>query len=340
MRHLTSALLAVALCSVTLVGAACRRSTIPAALNDHEFWSLIEALSEPAGTFTHSANLVSNEPHFPEVVRRLTPSRGAYIGVGPEQNFTYVAALRPAIAFIIDIRRENLSLHLLYKALFEMSADRVDFVSRLFSRPTPRGLTAAASVDEIFDQFEHAPISPQHYDRTLALVRDRLMVTHKLPVSQEDLYWIEHVLKTFYTDGPRIDYYGSRSLETVRPSYRQLMTAKDFDGRSRSFLGSEGSFAFVKDLQSRNMIVPVVGDFGAVGTNGAMRRVGEYVRAHHDRIHAVYGSNVAVYLTNQQAFAFCENLGTLPAASRAWFIDGVGMRSLDSRLRACVAETK
>ena len=129
--------LAIVLCVVALAGSACRRSTLPDALTDRDFWGLIETLSEPAGAFTLSENFVSNEPHFADTVRRLRASGGAYIGVGPEQNFSYIAKLRPRIAFIIDIRRENLALLLFYKALFELSTDRADFVSRLFSRPRP-----------------------------------------------------------------------------------------------------------------------------------------------------------------------------------------------------------
>ena len=64
-----------------------------------------------------------------------------YLGVGPEQNFTYITAVRPRMAFILDIRRGNLQEHLLYKALFELSADRAEFLSRLFSRPRAAGLT-------------------------------------------------------------------------------------------------------------------------------------------------------------------------------------------------------
>ena len=76
----------------------------------------------------------------PRRERALIQARGGvYIGVGPEQNFTYIARLRPSTAFIIDIRRENRSLHLLYKALFEISRDRADFVSRLFSPARPAG---------------------------------------------------------------------------------------------------------------------------------------------------------------------------------------------------------
>ncbi len=68
----------------------------------------------------------------PDLTRTVKPGR-VYMGVGPEQNFTYIAATRPAMAFIIDVRRGNLQLHLMYKALFELSTDRADFVSRLFS---------------------------------------------------------------------------------------------------------------------------------------------------------------------------------------------------------------
>src|SRR6187431_1154163 len=112
---------------------------LPARLNDQEFWHISSSFSEPGGTF-HSDNFVSNEGRFqlvlPDLVKRARPGR-LYIGVGPEQNFTYMSVVRPAMAFIIDIRRGNLQEHLLYKALMEMSADRADFLSRLFSRPRP-----------------------------------------------------------------------------------------------------------------------------------------------------------------------------------------------------------
>ena len=65
---------------------------------------------------------------------------GVYLGVAPDQNFTYMVAVRPRMAFILDIRRGNLLQHLLYKAVFELSADRAEFVSMLFSKPRPAGL--------------------------------------------------------------------------------------------------------------------------------------------------------------------------------------------------------
>jgi len=328
--------LAVVLCVTLLAGASCvRRSTIPASLSDQEFWALTEALSEPAGNFSVSDNLVSNEPHVAENIRRLHAVGGVYVGVGPEQNFSYIARLEPAVAFVIDIRRENRNLHLLYKALFALSMDRGDFVSRLFSRARPHGLGASASVEEIFRRYDPVPASAEHYERNLALIRDHLLKTRGLPLSPSDLEWIERVFRALYTSGPGLQYWGSSDVKAVQPTYRHLMTIKDAIGETRSFLATEEGFEFVKDMQARNMIVPVVGDFGGPF---AMRRVGDYVRSHGDAIHAFYASNVAVYLTNQQKRTYCLNLATLPAARRAWFIERDSVMQFTAKLKACGSE--
>src|SRR5262245_23805736 len=91
---------------------------IPSRLTDQEFWRLVEESSEPDGVF-RSDNLLSNEMVFahmlPELMTHTKPG-SVYMGVGPEQNFTYIAAMKAKIAFITDIRRENLHLLLMYKA--------------------------------------------------------------------------------------------------------------------------------------------------------------------------------------------------------------------------------
>ena len=334
MRVLSVGVVVVALVVST---GGCRRSTLPGQLNDRELWELTTALSEPAGAFTISDNLVSNEPHFAEAVRRLAPKGGVYVGVGPEQNFSYIARLRPAMAFIVDIRRENLDLHLLYKALFELSSDRTDFVSLLFSRPRPATVTATATVDDLFRTCAKVPSSAEQYARPAALVRERLTTTRKFPLLPADLEWIDRAFTAFYRDGPDINYYGSRDVDAVRPPYRELMTKKDLSGQYRSFLASEESFTVVKELHARNLIVPVVGDFAGPD---AFRRIGNYVRTHNSRVWAVYGSNVGVYLTNQQTRAFCRNLALLPVPSNASFIDSRSVRSMDAKLNGCPSEPK
>ena len=158
-----------------------------------------------------------------------------------------------------------------------------------------------------------------------------------LPLSQADLEWIDRAFKAFYDDGPEIQFWGARTVHGIRPTYRQLMMTVDFSGQYRSFLATEEGFRFVKEMQSKNLIVPVVGDFGGPT---AVRRVGDYVRRHADVVQAFYGSNVGVYLSNQQMRAFCGNLASLPAAPAAWFVESDSVRLLSSKVKSCAAEVR
>src|SRR4051812_41631411 len=77
---------------------------LPPRLADGDFWQLVGDWSEPNGTFRFSDNLTSNELGFQEVIPELisrTRTDGVYLGVGPEQNFTYIGAVRPSLAIIL-----------------------------------------------------------------------------------------------------------------------------------------------------------------------------------------------------------------------------------------------
>src|SRR6266568_7693477 len=147
---------AVVLALCLLLGIAWSAQELPARLSDEAFWKVVTDFSEPGGRFV-SDNFVSNELATQYVLSDLTQDRkasGAYLGVGPEQNFTYIVALKPKIAFIIDIRRQNMIEHLMYKALIELSADRAEFLSRLFSRKRPEGIGPDSSSEELFRAFD------------------------------------------------------------------------------------------------------------------------------------------------------------------------------------------
>jgi hypothetical protein len=317
-------------CGVALVLAACRSTPAPS-LSDSEFATLIRYLSEPPGTFDVSDNLLSNEPHVAENARRLGAAGGVYVGVGPEQNFTYIARVRPAMAFVVDIRRENRSLHYFYKALFELSSDRADFVARLFSRPRPAGLDEGSSVTEIFNRFDAVPPSAEQRRWNAEAVRKWLIESRRLPLDAGDLAWIDRLFAAFHDGGPAIQFWQARETEPA-PSYRRLMTMPDQSGFARSFLASEKDFRFVKDLQSRNLIVPVVGNFAGPT---ALRRIGDETRERGYRLTVFYGSNVGVYLTREQTRAFCRNLAELPAADGAVFVERDGVGRLAAKLKTC-----
>ena len=291
---------------------------------DGEFWKLVEGLSERDGTF-RSDNLLSNEMQFqyviPELLRTARAGR-AYLGVGPEQNFTYIAALRPAIAFIVDIRRGNLDLHLLYKALFELTADRAEFVSSLFSRPKPAALGSRSSVAEIFDAYASVGGSERLYTETLATVRNHLVTTRGFRLAEGDLLGIEYVFRAFFVFGPKIQYSPiGLGGATVQPTYAELMAATDNRGQARGFLASEEAFAFVKGLESRNLVVPVVGDFAGPR---ALRAVGAYLKQRGSAVSAFYVSNVEEYLRRDGIWQdFCDNVSALPVDDTSLFIRSV-----------------
>jgi hypothetical protein len=159
LRVTALALLCVIL-GVVLFGAPASRARapLPSELSDAEFWRIASTFSEEGGGFL-SENFVSNELGYPyimpSVIERVRPG-GAYIGVGPEQNFTYIAAIRPGLAFVVDIRRQNMIEHLLYKAIFELSENRAEFLSRLFAR-RPAAVKPDAATDALFAAFEQSP---------------------------------------------------------------------------------------------------------------------------------------------------------------------------------------
>jgi hypothetical protein len=299
-------------------------ASLPGKLSDREFWQLSSDLSEPNGFF-RSDNLLSNESGFQYILADLTrtarPGR-AYMGVGPEQNFTYIVALKPAMVFIVDVRRGNLHLQLMYKALFELSADRADFVSRLFSKKRPEGLNAKSSAQEIFTAFWDVETSDDLYHQNLDSIRNHLTKKHGFALVEEDLQGIEYVYHAFYWYGPRIQYSSTGSFGgTFQPNYAALMGANDGNGQERGYLASDENFTFMKSLEARNLLVPVVGNFAGPK---AIRSVGRYLKEKGGTVSAFYLSNVEQYLRQDNIWRdFCENVAALPLDETSTFIRSV-----------------
>jgi hypothetical protein len=300
---------------------------IPARLSDSEFWQLVNTTSEPGGYF-RSDNFISNEMSYQQVIPALRESLGTggiYIGVGPEQNFTYISALEPRMAFIVDIRRQNMLQHLMYKALFELSSDRAEFLSRLFARAKPAGLGNRASAAHLMAAFDAQPSDSALYHRNLAAIRQKLVADHGFTLSEDDLTSMAYVYTSFVAAGPGITYsFGNASQRRTRfmPTFAQLMAETDTAGTSWSFLSSERAWNVVRDLHRKNLIVPVVGDFGGPK---ALRAVGDYLRQRGAVVSAFYTSNVEQYLFQQDGVwqSFFANVATLPSDSNTTFIRAV-----------------
>lgn len=133
------------------------------------FGSLVRDLSEPAGDFL-TDNWVSNETSYLQPKEQLRGrSGGAYVGVGPEQNFSYIALTKPELAFIIDLRRDNATLHLFYKAVFEIAESRDEFRALLTGGTNPKIRARIAEFLDAKDEKSLETIEKVFHERGLQI---------------------------------------------------------------------------------------------------------------------------------------------------------------------------
>jgi hypothetical protein len=232
------------------------------------------------------------------------------------------------MAFIVDIRRQNMLLHLMYKAIIETSEDRAAFVSQLFSRPRPARLDRDGSPQELFDAYAAVQPSDALFRTNLRAIMSRLLMHHGFALTAEDARSIEFVYRAFYLGGPELRYSFPQQFGGRFPSYAELMTETDRAGRTHSYMATEENFRALQALERRNLVVPLVGDFGG---DKAIRRVGEYVRRHGAVVTTFYTSNVEQYLFQTDAWRrFYDNVATIPIDERSTFIRSY----FEMRLRA------
>jgi len=290
---------------------------------DTAFAALIRRLSGE-GAYFDTDNLISNETSYLHVAARLRALRGprlAYVGVGPDQNFSYVAALRPEAAFILDIRRDNLLHHLLLKALMEASPTRADYLAALFGRPRPPARLRGESepLAALLDWVEATPSEPVSggtagtRDGGLPADLRARIEGFGIDLSEEDLATIGRFHGEFVANGPGLRFRShGRAPRWYYPTYRELLLERDEEGRQASYLAREEDYRFVRALQEADGIVPVVGDFAGPH---ALRAIGEEVGRRGLRVGAFYTSNVEFYLDRQQGFErYAASVATLPAA--------------------------
>ena len=329
-------LLAALALALAALAAPARAQQLPDRLADSTFWRMITTMSEPNGYF-QSDNLVGNERALLWPIaglQRTVGEGGVYLGVAPDQNFTYIAALKPKIAIIVDIRRGAMLQHLLYKALFELSADRADFLAHLFSRRRPAALGADTKVAALFAAFDSVKADSAMYRQTFAEVKRVLSTTHGFALSDTDYAGMEYVFDAFYAEGPDLTYRfgqgggrGGFGRGGFMPTFAAMQELTDSAGVQRAWLATEATYRFMKDFEGRNLLVPLVGDFAGPK---ALRAVGDWLREHHAAVSVMYVSNVEQYLFPGRNSAspdawrrYYENVATLPLAPNAQFLRSI-----------------
>jgi hypothetical protein len=330
MNTLTKACRVAALVVVLVVAAGARGPLpkAPASLSASEFSRLVRDISEDGGYF-HSDNFTSNETsylHIVDKLRQLAGTGGAYIGVGPEQNFTYIAKVRPQIAFIVDIRRQAIIQHLMYKAIFQLSPTRAEFLSRLLSRPLPKEKMPAANapVAELLAPFDGIAADEKAFTANLAEIRKTIQEGFQFPLSETDQSGLEYVYKSFRDQGLSISFEMDGYRGGAFPSLKEILAGTDLHGKPGSFLAAAEDYDFVRGMHGKNLIIPVVGDFAG---KKALAAVGDYLRKNGLTVTAFYTSNVEQYLFQNSVFpAFAENVRKLPITDKSFFIRSATVR--------------
>jgi hypothetical protein len=278
------------------------------------FAARIASLSEPPGYFD-TDNLISNERSYQQVLPELRQRNvrgGAYVGVGPDQNFTYIADVRPSIAFIVDVRRDNLLLHLLFKALFSLSRTRVEYLAQLTGRSPPAEIEGwrRETIDRIVAYIDGAAPDPRAVDALRRRV-DAAIARIGVPLSAQDRGTIDRFHRRFVADGLSLRFESTgRAPQSYYPTYRDLLRETDAAGRQGNYLAAEDAFQFVKSLEERDLIIPVVGDLSGPSAVASIARA---IDGRHERLSAFYVSNVEFYLFSDGSFPrFIANLGRLP----------------------------
>jgi hypothetical protein len=306
-------------------------AALPARLSDADFWKLVTDISEPGGYFRIVDNFTSNEREIGVIqtaLRTQGPQGGVYMGVGPEQNFSYIAAVRPAMAFIVDIRRQAVMQHLMAKAIFEMAPDRAEFISLQFAKPRPATLNADTPIQETWDAFRSvatdSALAAKNYERIV----DHLTKTHKFTFTADESSLLAKVYDAFVFYGPAITTQsggGGRGGGNALNFESLTGWTTDNAGQVQSFMSTDGNYQFVKSMHEKNLIVPVSGDFGGPKT---IRAIGTYLTERNAIVSAFYVSNVEQYLyTDGKARAFYDNVATLPLSDKSVFIRAYSLRN-------------
>ncbi|HTJ80161.1 MAG TPA: hypothetical protein VL400_00520 [Polyangiaceae bacterium] len=287
----------------------------------HRFADLVDGLSEP-DTYFFSDNLVTNETSYLQIADDL-PSKvdasGVYVGVGPEQNFSYIALTRPSAAYVVDIRRGNMLLHLLYRAAFEESASRAHFVALLLGRAHDPSKTTSptATIDEVLKSATAGDASEATYEAAHEKLAARIR-SYGVKLADDDWKGIEKMHHVYFEKGLGLRFELKEKNGRTYPTLSEILATKSPSGNVGGFLASEDSFRFLQSMERSGRIVPIVGDFAG---DKALPQLASYLKSEGRTVSVFYVSNVEQYLLEPPVWAkWVRNVRALPKNDKSLFI--------------------
>jgi len=273
-------------------------------------------------------NYISNELYQCHTVAALGETGGVYLGTGPHQNYSYILKTKPAVAFIIDIRRDNMIQHLFLRAVMDLSTSRADFLSKILLRNTPEVSSCEDNIECILEEVQKAPRLKQRESLIEEIAAK--IESYGIQLQKRDHAVIKHHLNTFGECGlenswqgcynPECSDFGGITMCTSRPknypTWRQIILACGEKGDH--WLSTEEDFQTIKEMHGSNRIIPLVADFAGPYTFQALSHV---LKKWGLSVSTFYVSNVELYLKSKELqMAFLKNVSALPITEKSHFI--------------------
>src|SRR5436309_10146628 len=195
------------------------------------------------------------------------------------------------LAIITDIRRQNMLQHLLFKTLFAMASNRVEYLSLMFSRQTPR-LEPGGSFQDLLDAVRAAKTDGGLFQKNLDAVKT-IVNQYGLKLSSDDYAKIEYVYRTFWQENLDLRFSSiGRGNASMYPSFEEMLLETDRQGRQQNYLCSEDLFQWLKKFEDENRLIPIVGDFAGPH---AFKAVADLLQSNGPRLSAFSISDLESY---------------------------------------------
>lgn len=200
----------------------------------------------------------------------------------------------------------------MFKALFERSRNRMDYLCRWLGRVPPADLASwnLRSIEEISAWVEKQPANVRftqaEQQGIIAAVRQT-----GVPLSAQDASTIRRFHDAFVAGGLDLQFTSyNRGPRPHYPTLMQLLLEKDSSGRQASYLAREDDFRFVKAMQAADRIIPVIGNLAG---SHALTAIGRDLERQREKVSALYTSNVEQYIWRDGSFPrFAESVAALP----------------------------
>lgn len=286
-----------------------------------EHWRhMVSTLSLPGAS--SSPGYVCQNGSYLQVAKSLVaraPADGVYIGVGQDENLSYIALTRPVLALVVGSNHDQLLLQLMYKALFEIAADRQAFLVGLLGADGSE-LRPASPDDRLsllMDRVGRLPRTEASFESAHRAIQRRV-VSFGLDLGPDANSKLRDVHQAFFRRGLELRHAPNDRTgnpETF-PTLRTVLESVSPDGAVRSFLGTSAYFDSVRRLHASNRIVPLVGTLP-----DALPVVAAFLRQRSLEVGVVHVSSTELAIATPQAFAkWTRSLATLPKSKGALFI--------------------